>query len=90
MLRCSRNQIIRFVEKHRDIVYMITSVPMFVPRTTDNDDVTSEEDDDDDHIPNRDRLQEFMCVFSPATVCYERMLQTLARYNIPPTFINNN
>lgn len=62
-LYCSNKCIGRFVRKHDTLVELVTGVRMIIDWN------------EDDVIPNRDRLQEFKGVFSPAMVCYERIMQ---------------
>ena len=71
ILLCTRTQINDFVYKYQSFIHTITGVTVSVP------DSQHEESDD---LPGRNRLQEFIHVFSPAYTCYERIVQTLSRF----------
>ena len=62
-LCCTRKDIQDFVDKHHQLVELVTMNRMVLYCASDG-----EED------PDRDLFQEFHAVFAPALVCYERII----------------
>lgn len=69
VLHCTRAQIVEFYDQFNSFVHLVTNIPMVLPDAPD--------DEDDETLPERDRLQEFIAVYSPAFICYSRIKQMI-------------
>jgi hypothetical protein len=65
ILLCTRTQINDFVYKYQSMIHTVTGITVSVPDA---------QTDVPDDLTGRNRLQEFIHVFSPAYTCYERIV----------------